>query len=234
MVSEHGIGEGYVTHKDFAASIDGTENVALLIKENFVTIKSAFNVSKKADQNAMKKLAAEKLLCDNKLKVVFFAAEKNGALIGVCMRNVQRKATSEEKMLQQYLLCLYRSWYCVAGWCKKKGFHKIAVYTEKVARNTRNLIDTCLISELAADSDLEVLTITDTMTSPGNLPIINSADMLQVDADVIIVADNQYKDKVIYTYNEKMKGRIISLLEIFNEVYTAEVSESEMIETLVS
>jgi [citrate (pro-3S)-lyase] ligase len=224
--------DGYVSHIDFAKAINSDENIKSLIKKDFEKIVGKWNTTKKSHIVAIKKEVASLLLNNSELKVVF--VYNRDVLCGVCERFEADVSTIEVTTLSRWLMLTKNGWTCIPGWLINNEYNRIGVYSEAIEQNVRSIVDTMLISELNSSDELKVSVISNTLTSPGNLPItkIENIDDLH-DVDCVVVADEKLVEKVSFMVQEKADVPVISLSAIINDTYRAEIYESRMVEALV-
>jgi hypothetical protein len=95
-------------------------------------------------------------------------------------------------------------------------------------------LDYLVINELSADGSIDVLLVSDTLTSPGNIAHVRFSDIERLDnVDCILYARPHLTEKVTYMFAGKTYAKVFLLASVLKQLHQHEVSESEMVEVLI-
>jgi len=136
-------------------------------------------------------------------------------------------------VLEAYLQLAMAGEYGVAGYLKYRGFTNIAVYSRKSDPASRPPLDSCVINELAADDDIHLTIITDTETSPGNLPKLHISDIENMSGIELVIVPQPHLVKEAVDLIDG-KAKVASLKQILAAVKRIRLSEGSFVQSLLA
>lgn len=197
-----------------------------------VTVTDAqYPLSDPATQKLLKREAVRRFISQPNCKDVVLLNSSGEFLGAWAFKDVSVR--SQVNTASKYAALMQRELRCVGGYLAEMGCRRVVAYSPGDKRRARPLLDTLVISELAADPrvDLECI-ITETQTTIGNLPVKKPSEVGALDVDAVVVFDDNLKDEVEYRFRTSPHTQVHSLTSIVLESHMLEMGQSDVLEQL--
>ncbi|MCL2652897.1 MAG: adenylyltransferase/cytidyltransferase family protein [Propionibacteriaceae bacterium] len=222
---------GVLNRKDFFSAgsrVEGLETLNARYKRISVTEPFRPRDLKQRQElrNKAVKIFLESKDCDHVVQL-----GRGGNLHGVF---IKQPSAPRERTITEYADLRGRGWRGLGGYLREHGCQNVGVYSPGKDQRTRDLFDTMVIQELAADPRIHVSwLITNTLTSLAGLPTCSLDEISNhPDLDAIVVIDDDMVDDVKFRTQQMENTTVLPVSRIVGAVYALEVRRSDIVEQL--